>query len=118
MYNAAGSTNVVLDANGWFGSGTAQPGAQYQAITPTRICDTRSKSGLPCAGKPLGPAGIDSVVVAGEAGLPASNRKLPGCCCHRQPHGDHSHRSDVPDDLPGEPERPFGVGHQSPRAGR
>jgi protocatechuate 3,4-dioxygenase beta subunit len=77
VYNAAGSTNVVLDANGWFGSGTAQSGAQYQAITPTRICDTRSGSRLPCAGKILGPQGIDSIVVAGEAGLPTTAASSP-----------------------------------------
>ena len=77
VYNAAGSTNVVLDVNGWFGSATAQSGAQYQAITPTRICDTRSGSKLPCAGKTLGAQGIDSVVVAGEAGLPAATASSP-----------------------------------------
>ena len=49
VYNAAGTINVVLDANGWFGSAAAAQGAQYQAITPTRICDTRTGSGLPCA---------------------------------------------------------------------
>jgi protocatechuate 3,4-dioxygenase beta subunit len=77
VYNAAGSTNVVLDVNGWFGSATAQSGAQYQAITPTRICDTRSGSKLPCAGKTLGPLGIDLVVVAGEAGLPTTAATSP-----------------------------------------
>jgi protocatechuate 3,4-dioxygenase beta subunit len=77
VYNAAGSTNVVLDANGWFGSGTAQSGAQYESITPTRICDTRSGSKLPCAGKTLGSQGIDSVVVAGEAGLPTTAATSP-----------------------------------------
>jgi protocatechuate 3,4-dioxygenase beta subunit len=77
VYNAAGTINVLLDANGWFGSGTASAGAQYQAITPTRICDTRSGSGLPCAGKTLGSLGIDTVVVAGEGGLPAAGASSP-----------------------------------------
>ncbi len=77
VYNAAGSTNVILDANGWFGSGTAQPGSQFQAIAPTRICDTRAGSRLPCAGKTLGAQGIDSVVVAGEAGLPTTVASSP-----------------------------------------
>ena len=77
VYNAAGTINVILDANGWFGSGTAIAGAQYQAISPTRICDTRSGSGLPCAGKSLGSLGIDTVVVAGEGGLPATSASSP-----------------------------------------
>ncbi len=77
VYNAAGTINVLLDADGWFGGGSAASGAQYQAITPTRICDTRSGSGLPCAGKTLGPGGIDAVVVAGEGGLPATGASSP-----------------------------------------
>jgi hypothetical protein len=77
VYNAVGTINVILDANGWFGSGTAIAGAQYQAIAPTRICDTRSGSGLPCAGKTLGSLGIDTVVVAGAAGLPATSASSP-----------------------------------------
>ena len=44
VYNAAGSINVLIDANGWFGSATAAAGAQYQAIQPTRICDTRTSA--------------------------------------------------------------------------
>ena len=77
VYNAAGTINVLVDANGWFGGGSAASGAQYQAIAPTRICDTRSGSGLPCAGKTLGPGGIDAAVVAGEGGLPATGASSP-----------------------------------------
>jgi len=71
VYNAAGSINVLLDAGGWFGSATAAVGSQYQGIAPTRICDTRTGSGLPCAGHTLGTGGVDLVVVAGMAGIPA-----------------------------------------------
>jgi polyvinyl alcohol dehydrogenase (cytochrome) len=73
VYNAAGTINVILDANGWFGSGTAPAGAQYQAIGPSRICDTRAGSGLPCSGRTLGPGGIDLVVVAGVGGVPSGS---------------------------------------------
>ncbi|MGA7988217.1 MAG: carboxypeptidase-like regulatory domain-containing protein, partial [Candidatus Dormiibacterota bacterium] len=38
---------------------------------------TRSGSGLPCAGKLLGSGGIDTVVVAGEAGLPTTGASSP-----------------------------------------
>jgi len=73
VYNAAGTINVILDANGWFGSGTAAVGAQYQAIGPSRICDTRPGSGLPCSGRTLGSGGIDLVVVAGVGGVPTGS---------------------------------------------
>ncbi len=72
VYNAAGAINVLLDAGGWFGRGAAAPGSQYQGIAPTRICDTRTGSGLPCAGHALGTGGVDLVVVAGLAGIPAA----------------------------------------------
>ena len=77
VYNATGTINVLLDANGWFGTGTAKAGAQYQPITPTRICDTRSGSGLPCAGHTLGASAIDTVVVAGEGALPSASASSP-----------------------------------------
>jgi len=73
LYNAAGTINVIVDANGWFGSGAAAAGAQYQAIGPSRICDTRSGSGLPCSGRTLGSGGIDLVVVAGAGGVPTGS---------------------------------------------
>jgi hypothetical protein len=77
VYNAVGMINVLLDASGWFGAATAATGDQYQAIGPSRICDTRPGSGLPCAGRTLGALGIDIVVVAGEGGLPASGASSP-----------------------------------------
>ncbi len=45
--------NVVLDANGWFGGASAAAGDQYQPIGPSRVCDTRTGSGQPCAGHPV-----------------------------------------------------------------
>src|SRR5439155_12709074 len=38
VYNAVGTINFILDANGWFGSASAATGKQYQAIGPSRIC--------------------------------------------------------------------------------
>jgi hypothetical protein len=77
VYNAAGIINVILDANGWFGGSTAGPGDQYQAIGPSRICDTRTGSGHPCAGETLGIKGIDLVAVAGVGGIPTSASSNP-----------------------------------------
>jgi hypothetical protein len=69
VYSALGSINVVLDANGWFGSTTASDGYQYQATVPTRICDTRSGSAS-CTVGAIG-AGLSRLVgVAGHGGIP------------------------------------------------
>jgi hypothetical protein len=74
VYNAVGTINVVLDAGGWFGSTTGSPptGAQYQAIGPTRICDTRSGAGTLCSGHQLTSGGTLLVAVAGAGGIPGS----------------------------------------------
>lgn len=77
VYNAAGTINVVLDANGWFGAPTAGAGDQYQAIGPSRICDTRTGSGHPCAGEALGPNGVDLIAVAGVGGIPTTASSNP-----------------------------------------
>jgi hypothetical protein len=72
VYNAVGSIDLVLDANGWFGSGLASTplGAQFQAIGPTRVCDTRSGSGSPCSGHPLGAGGTLPIAIDGVGGVP------------------------------------------------
>ena len=77
VYNAAGTINVILDANGWFGDASAVAGSQYQAIGPSRICDTRPGSHLPCAGQTLGAGTIRTVVVAGVGGVPPASAGTP-----------------------------------------
>ena len=74
VYNAAGIINVLVDASGWFGSATGSPptGAQYQAIGPTRICDTRTGTGTLCSGHHLTSGGTMLVAVAGVGGIPGS----------------------------------------------
>jgi len=69
VFNAAGSTHVILDVVGWYGPLVAGGGLGW-AVTPTRILDTRGATGnLP--GK-LGAGAVDSLHVAGAGGLPAS----------------------------------------------
>ena len=72
VYNAVGSIDFVLDANGWFGSSLASTplGAQFQAIGPTRVCDTRAGSGTPCSGHAIGAGATLSIDAAGVAGVP------------------------------------------------
>jgi hypothetical protein len=74
VFSAAGRINVLLDANGWFGSATAPAtGYRYQAVAPSRICDTRSAS-AGCATGAIG-AGVTLarlVHVAGVGGVPGT----------------------------------------------
>jgi IPT/TIG domain len=73
VFSAAGKINVLLDVNGWFGTATATSGSQYQAIAPSRICDTRTVS----AGCATGAIGAGSslarlIHVTGHGGVPGS----------------------------------------------
>ncbi len=47
VFNSIGSIDFILDAAGWFGTASAPLGTQFQAIGPTRVCDTRAGSGTP-----------------------------------------------------------------------
>jgi IPT/TIG domain len=73
VFNAAGTINVLVDANGWYGSSTitaSPPGYQYQPLPPTRICDTRFAS-TSCDLGAIG-GGVSRLIrVAGNAGVPA-----------------------------------------------
>jgi hypothetical protein len=76
VYNAVGSINVIVDTNGWYGSITAPAspvGYQYQAVAPTRICDTRSVSTscTPVAAIGAGTTLQRLITVSGKAGVPA-----------------------------------------------
>ncbi|MDP1804746.1 MAG: hypothetical protein Q8K72_06245, partial [Acidimicrobiales bacterium] len=66
LYNAMGSTHVIVDVAGWYDDGTSATGATYHPVTPSRILDTRDGTG------PLGAAAVMEVQVAGRAGVPAS----------------------------------------------
>ena len=75
VYNAVGTINVLVDVNGWFGSqaaGASPPGYQYQALTPTRICDTRIASTSCATGAISAGTTLQRLItVAGHAGVPA-----------------------------------------------
>jgi len=74
VYNAAGTINVVVDANGWFGSlhAPASPaGYQFQALPPTRICDTRVST-TACTDGAIGAAVSRLTPVAGAVDVPST----------------------------------------------
>jgi hypothetical protein len=75
VFNAIGSINVIVDANGWYGSttATASPtGYQYQALAPIRICDTRFASTSCTTGAIAAGTTLQRLIrIAGKAGVPA-----------------------------------------------
>jgi len=81
VYNNQGAINFILDVNGWFGNGSeASQGAYYYAISPLRLCDTRSAGigySTECSGETLGAGDTLTVPVAGVDGLPAAGGSSP-----------------------------------------
>ena len=63
LYNAAGSTHVVMDVAGWY-DGTSAIGALYHSVTPSRILDTRSSAAVDTA--------VTDLQVSGRGGVPSA----------------------------------------------
>jgi hypothetical protein len=70
--NAAGSTDVIADLEGYFTPVGVTTAGELVALTPARITDTRTGSGLPNAGMHLGPGVTLTFQVAGAGGVPAT----------------------------------------------
>jgi phosphoesterase family protein len=71
FYNAAGSTHVFADLEGYFSAPSGSAGGQV-ALAPARITDTRNGSGQPNAGNHLGANSTLAIQVTGVGGVPAS----------------------------------------------
>src|SRR5438874_1158898 len=71
MFNAAGSTDVILDVLGWTSitGNDSDTAGLYRPVTPSRLLDTRSGSGGAAS---LGPRQTTSLSVLGEGNVPAS----------------------------------------------
>jgi uncharacterized protein (DUF1501 family) len=65
LRNAFGSTDLIADVLGWFPTGVG-----LQALTPSRILDTRNGNGAPAV--PLGPQQVLELQVAARGGVPAN----------------------------------------------
>ena len=78
IYNFTGTTNVVVDVNGWYSSTSATTGSLFTGSVPVRICDTRAGSGVEpnqCdanGSQPLQAGQAFSVQVGGTDGVPAN----------------------------------------------
>ncbi|HEY6538095.1 MAG TPA: IPT/TIG domain-containing protein [Candidatus Dormibacteraeota bacterium] len=69
LYNAVGSTDVIIDVDGYFSTSAAD---LYQPTSPVRVCDTRGSSASnQCSGQTLSPGGTLSVQITGRDGVPA-----------------------------------------------
>jgi hypothetical protein len=74
VYNSSGTINVLVDANGWYGSATATAtpaGYQYQGIPPTRVCDTRVST-TSCLQGAIGAAVSRLMPIAGDSYIPST----------------------------------------------
>lgn len=67
VFNAAGSTDVIFDVEGYVATPAATPGPSglFNAVAPSRILDTRSTT-------PVGPNSTITLPVAGKGVVPAS----------------------------------------------
>ena len=73
IYNLAGSTDVVVDVNGYFTSASASgSNGAYSPLAPARIMDTRGGYADCTTGAcaTLGPGGSDVLHVSGNGGVP------------------------------------------------
>jgi hypothetical protein len=71
IFNAFGSTDVVVDLEGYFAAPSGTAGGEV-ALTPARITDTRAASGFPNAGGTLAAGANITVQVTGAGGVPTS----------------------------------------------
>jgi large repetitive protein len=72
VFNALGSINLVIDVNGWFGTGgETTAGALFYPTAPVRICDTRaSQTANQCTGKTISANG--TLTLSALVGAPSS----------------------------------------------
>ncbi|MFI1814961.1 hypothetical protein ACH414_31955 [Streptomyces sp. NPDC020422] len=69
FYNRAGSLDLIADVAGYFTSETS--GSLYEPVTPSRLMDTRSGTGVPKA--KVGAGETVTLTVAGQGGVPATD---------------------------------------------
>jgi hypothetical protein len=71
LFNAAGSTDVVVDVEGWYGlGGNIAPAGTYHALAPSRMLDTRV--GIGPYATPFGPRVNRTVPITGLGGVPSA----------------------------------------------
>jgi subtilase family serine protease len=71
IYNLAGTTHVVADLAGYYTTDASQGGSLYQPVTPTRVLDTRNRTGVTTT-TPVPANSSISVQLTGANGVPAT----------------------------------------------
>ena len=71
LYNSAGSSDIIADVAGYYTTDQPQAGGKFTALTPTRLLDTRSGTGVASAGPLVLNQQID-LGVTGVGGVPAT----------------------------------------------
>ncbi len=73
LYNQSGSTDLVVDIDGWYDTGgAAASGGTLHPVTPQRLLDTRDGTGLPGhTPARMGPGSVVHLPVTSLASLPA-----------------------------------------------
>jgi hypothetical protein len=73
IYNLLGTTQLIVDVEGWYDSAAPASGAGlFNSLSPQRIVDTRPGTGTPYSGETLGPGQSLAVQVSGVGGVPSS----------------------------------------------
>jgi hypothetical protein len=74
VFNAAGSTDVIFDVEGYVQTPAATPGPSglFNAVTPSRILDTRNGNGSATPAGAIGPNSTITLPVAGNGIVPPS----------------------------------------------
>jgi len=72
LYNATGTTDVLVDVEGWISPATSAAGYYIALSSPARIADTRPASGYQGEGSPVTPSTPLTIQVEGLGGVPAT----------------------------------------------
>ncbi|MBV8981098.1 MAG: hypothetical protein JO086_09385, partial [Acidimicrobiia bacterium] len=78
IYNNGGSVRVLLDVSGWYATSSGQPGSGFNALTGSRILDTRVPTGT-CVPGPCGRIAANSILklqVGGQGGVPTTAKAV------------------------------------------
>jgi hypothetical protein len=68
IYNLAGSTDVVVDLDGWYNGPNGSDGTRFTGTVPYRILDTRPPTQVGPYSQPIG---TDSTILVAPPGVPA-----------------------------------------------
>ncbi len=68
IFNSFGTTQLIVDVDGYYTGSSGGTGSAYFPITPTRIVDTRSSFG----GTTIGGGSSESFTIAGAGGVPST----------------------------------------------